>query len=160
MRRRPPADDARPATSPRLAAIRLLGRRDYTAHELRTKLTDRGYPAAEIDETLRQLAAEGLQSDERAAAAFVQSASRNRRRGRLRIARELAARGVDRALVQRLTGQLGAEDDAAAIAAVLTRKRWPAAPTLVQRRRMFQHLLRRGFSADAIATALRHREDD
>ena len=163
MRRRPPAQDgpdAPAAPTPRLAALRLLARRDYTAHELRQKLADRGHAPATVDDVLSQLADEGLQSDERVAAAFVRSSVRRRGRGRLRIARELEARGVDRSLVQRLTAEIDAEDEAAAIAAILARKRWPAAPTLADRRKMFQHLLRRGFSAEAIGRALRHREDD
>ena len=163
MRRRPPPPLPRgghPATTARQAALGLLARRDYTAKELREKLSARGHIPDDIDRTLEQLAAEGLQSDERAAAAYVRTASGVRGRGRLRIVRELEARGVDRAIVQRLTAQIGAQDEAAAIAALLVRKRWPASPTLADRRRMFQHLLRRGFSADAIARALRHREDD
>ena len=163
MRRRPPPPlprGAHSATTARQAALSLLARRDYTAKELREKLSARGHTPDDTDRTLEQLASEGLQSDERAAAAHVRSASDIRGRGRLRIARELEARGIDREIVQRLTATIGAEDEAAAIAAVLVRKRWPATPTSPERRRMFQHLLRRGFSADAVARALRHRDDD
>jgi regulatory protein len=151
---------ARPPLDARQAALRLLGRRDYTAKELREKLEQRGHPRHDIDGALAGLAADGLQSDERAAAAYLRTASRVRGRGRLRIARELEARGVDRSIVQRLTADLGADDEAAAIASVLRRRRWPAEPTLAERRRMYRHLLGRGFSADAVARALRHREDE
>jgi hypothetical protein len=34
------------------------------------------------------------------------------------------------------------------------RKKWPARPTPAERRRMFQHLMRRGFPVDAIVRAL------
>ena len=54
MRRRKP--DAAPADlSParlRATALRLLGRRDYTAAELRQKLADRGFAADDIDACL------------------------------------------------------------------------------------------------------------
>jgi regulatory protein len=159
MRRRTPADGAAtPRTSARVAALRLLGRRDYTAQELREKLAARGHPSEDIDRTLQALAAEGLQSDERAAAASVRSATRGR--GRHRIGRELEARGVARDLVRRLVAGIAPEDEAAAIAAILARKRWPAAPTRDDRRRMFQHLLRRGFPADAIHRALNVRDEE
>lgn len=161
MRRRPPPDTpARPRTGTRTAALLLLGRRDYTAKELGDKLDARGHGGEDIARVLRELATEGLQSDERLAAAYIRTATRARGRGRLRIARELEQRGVDRQIVRRLIADLAPEDESAAIAAILLRKHWPASPTLAERRRMFQHLLRRGFSADAIATALKHRDDE
>lgn len=142
-----------------MAALGLLGRRDYTTTELRAKLADRGYPIEDITKALQDLTAEGLLDDRRVAEAHVRTASRVKGRGRLRIRRELEARGVDRALVNELLANLPAEDEGAAIERVLSRKRWPARPTIADRRRMFQHLLRRGFPADAIAKALGKGED-
>ena len=94
------------------------------------------------------------------AAAAVRTATRVKGRGRHRVARELEARGIARDLVQQALAALGPDDEAAAIQAILARKRWPAAPTREERRRMFQHLLRRGFAADAIQKALRYRDDE
>ncbi len=88
---------------------------------------------------------------------FARTALRVKGRGRLRIQHELQARGVDRAIVDEVIAGGEADDEAAAIEKVLTRKRWPAQPTPVERRRMFEHLLRRGFMPDAVARALKHR---
>jgi regulatory protein len=144
----------------RSAALRLLGRRDYTTAELHTKLRDRDFPEDDITDVLGDLTAAGLVDDRRVGAAHVRTAASVKGRGRLRIARELAARGIDRALVRELLTDLPAEDEAREIARILARKRWPRRPSAADRRRMTQHLLRRGFPADAIAKALRAREDD
>jgi regulatory protein len=149
-----------PTVSARAAALRLLGRRDYTVAELRSRLADRGYTPDQVDATVDRCLADRLLDDRRVAAGHIRTASRIKGRGRLRIERELLARGVDRALVSELVAELGGDDDAAAIARVIARKRLPARPTLADRRRIFQHLLRRGFPADAIAKALRARGAD
>jgi len=43
---------------------------------------------------------------------------------------------------------------------IVQRKGLPAWPSLAERRRMFQHLLRRGFPADAIARVRGRPHDD
>jgi SOS response regulatory protein OraA/RecX len=76
-------------------------------------------------------------------------------RGRLRIVRELDARGIDRDAARELVHEFSAEDEAESIARVLARKRVPARPSAAERRKIVHHLLRRGFPGDAIAQALR-----
>ena len=81
-------------------------------------------------------------------------------RGRLRIARELEQRGVDRAIVRDVLATLPVEDETASIRKMLERKRLPARLSAAEHRRVFGQLLRRGFSADLIAKALRGRGSD
>jgi SOS response regulatory protein OraA/RecX len=76
-------------------------------------------------------------------------------RGRLRIVRELDARGIDRDVARELVREFSAEDEAESIARVLARKRVPARLSAADRRKIVHHLLRRGFPGDAIARALR-----
>jgi SOS response regulatory protein OraA/RecX len=91
----------------------------------------------------------------------VRTAGRVKNRGRLRIVRELQARGVDRDLARELVGDFNTEDEAESIARILLRRRVPRRPKPEDRRKIFQHLLRRGFPADAISKALRrHGEED
>jgi SOS response regulatory protein OraA/RecX len=101
------------------------------------------------------LVADGTLDDRRVGAAHVRTAHRVKGRGRLRIAKELEARGIDRDLARSLIGEVSAADEAAGIARVLLRKRIPDRLSPDGRRQIFQHLLRRGFTADAIADALR-----
>ena len=79
-------------------------------------------------------------------------------RGRLRIRQELQARGVAKSAIDRLLSALPSEDEASAIQKFLARKRVPEALDAAGRNRVFQQLLRKGFTADAISKALRHRE--
>jgi regulatory protein len=136
------------------AALTLLSRRDYTTAELRQKLTDRGYAEAEVTGVLDDLTARGLLDDRRVAAAHVRSATAIKGRGRHRIARELAARGISRDIADELLASVEARDETAAIRRILERKRWPVRPSLADKRKMFQHLMRRGFPVDAIRKAL------
>ncbi len=84
--------------SPRRLAMNWLARREHTLGELRAKLQAREIPHDAIEQTLTQLAGEGLASDARFAESF--TASRLRRgQGPVRIRAELERRGVDPALI-------------------------------------------------------------
>jgi regulatory protein len=153
-RRRADDEEPRPRGSARLVALQLLGRRDYTREELRRKLHDRGFGADEIDRVLDALREQGLQDDMRAARAFVRTASHIKGRGPLRIRQELKARGVPGETIAAVTSDLTPEQVREAIGQILTKKKvvHPIGPA--DRRRLFQHLVRRGFPADAILKAL------
>lgn len=144
----------------RLAALRLLGRRDYSTAELRERLVKKHFGAEDIAETLAALTDERLLDDRRVAASHVRVAASVKGRGRLRIARELEARGIERGLIHDALAALPAEDETAAIRAFLARKRVPDRITAAEHRRLFNQLLRRGFSADAIAKVFRTRRDE
>lgn len=147
-------------SSARVAALRLLSRRDYTKAELRQKLADREFGSEEIDQALDSLSAESLVDDRRAAAAYVRTATRVKNRGRLRIRRELEARGVDRAVIRELLADMAPDDETAAVDRLLRRRNLPARLNVADRRRVFQQLLRRGFTPDVIAKALKSRGEE
>lgn len=109
---------------------------------------------------MRALVADATLDDRRVGAAHVRTAGRVKGRGRLRILRELQARGIDRDLARELVGDVGADDEADSIARILLRRRVPRRPKPEERRKIFQHLLRRGFPADAISKALRRHSED
>jgi regulatory protein len=138
-----------------VAALRLLGRRDYTRAEITSRLLDKGYPADDVDTAIAALVADRSIDDRRAALAHVRAAARLKGRGRLRIARELEHRGVAKDLAREALSELPVEDERAAIRRFLERKRFPERPTAIERRRAFQQLLRRGFTVDAVSRALR-----
>jgi len=146
--------------SARAAALRLLTRRDYTTAEIRAKLIDREFDVEEVDAAINSLNQAGLLNDRRAATAHVRTASQIKHRGRLRIRRELEARGIERALISQVLAELPARDETAGIETFLARKRLPPELDPAQRRRLFGQLMRRGFSADAISKALRGRGTD
>jgi regulatory protein len=79
-------------------ALRLLARREHSRVELDRKLFVKGFEESEIKEILDQLESEGLLSDARFAEAYVR-ARRQRGFGPLRIAMELAQRGIAKAMI-------------------------------------------------------------
>lgn len=132
-------------------------RREYTAAELRERLRDRGYAEDTTDDCIKRLTADGTLDDRRVAANHIRTARDIKSRGRLRIERELVARGIAPTLARELLAEVPKDDDQAQIARVLARKHLPAQLSLAERRRIFQHLLRRGFPAEAISKVLRNR---
>ena len=152
--------DSAPTLNIRIAALRLLGRRDYTVAELTERLEQRGYDDDAIAELTKAFRADRTLDDRRVAETHVRSASRIKRRGRLRIERELLARGIDRSAAQNAVATLSSDDDLAAIRQILARKRVPQHLDPAARRRLFQHLMRRGFSGDAISKVLGRRDED
>ena len=145
---------APPAASLRTTALRLLSRRDYTRAELRDRLLERGYPHDDVNRTIEELIAGGSLDDRRVAAAHARTAVAVKGRGRYRVRRELQARGVAQDLADEALKGLDDESEAEAIKRLLARKRFPANPSLPERRRMIQHLLRRGYAADLIYRAI------
>ncbi len=153
-RARPGEDAGVPTGTARNAALRLLGRRDYAAAELTTRLHEKRYPAEEVERAVAELIADGSVDDRRLAFAYVRSACAIKGRGRLRIKRELEARGISAALAAEATRELDADDERAAITRVIGRKRGTARLDRAGRQRLFAQLLRRGFSADLIIRSL------
>lgn len=144
----------------RAAALTLLSRRDYTAAELESMLTDKGHEPDAIALVIADLIAQRTLDDRRTAAAHVRRAAAIKGRGRVRIARELQARGISRELIDEALGTVARDDEVAAIRKILTRKRYAATPTRLERQRMYRHLLGRGFPADLIGRALGHPDDE
>lgn len=137
----------------------MLSRREYTAAELRTKLLARDHTADDVAAALESLTADRLLDDRRVAITHVRVAASVKGRGRLRIARELEARGVDKTIVREAMATLPPEDETEGIRRILSRKSLPRHLTAQDHRRIFGQLLRRGFSADLIARVIRERQD-
>ena len=161
MRR--PARSATPRPTPpgalRLAALRLLGRRDYTSAEIARRLLDRGFPPEDVATTVAALVADGSVDDARTARSHVRVALHAKGRGRLRILAELRARGIDDGTAHEALADLSPDEDQRAIERFLTR-RCPGGLLPGDRDRVFRQLLRRGFPADTISRVLKRSTPD
>jgi len=80
-------------------AVKLLSRREHSAHEIREKLRQREFDSAEIEQTIEELKAGGWLSDERFAEAYIRM-RQLKGFGPVRIAMELKERGVDELIVE------------------------------------------------------------
>ncbi len=83
--------------------MRLLVMREHTQTELRNKLK-RTHSAADVEQVVKSLAEQGLQSDERYTELYV-ALRRNKGYGPLRIRTELQEKGIDEVLIDSYVDQ-------------------------------------------------------
>lgn len=139
--------------SPRHVAMDLLSRREHTRLQLSDKLRLRGYPQEEIDEALRRLTEEGLQSDRRFAEAWLRQ-RRERGYGPARIRREMAERGVSGELIDMV---MDCDFDWDASMREQRRRKFgdDLPPDYRERMKQARFLQNRGFSSDAVMRLFR-----
>lgn len=92
----------------RKKAMDFLARREYGCAELVGRLVAGGFAQEIAESAVEQLAADGLQDDERFASSFV-SVRAGRGSGPLRIINALKERGVDSSLVERVVAEADAD---------------------------------------------------
>ena len=139
-------------------ALRLLAGRELSDHDLRARLIDREHPPEEIDAAIERLKETGAVDDRRVAGAYARTASKVKGRGRLRVARELQAMGIARDVITEAVAEVfGDLDERALIDRAIQKKlRGGKKPTTVQERaRLYQYLMRQGFTPAAVSGALR-----
>jgi regulatory protein len=146
-------------------AVRALGRRSLTERELRLKLERRALEPAHATEAIERVRGLGYLNDARAAESHAVSRREFDGLGRRRVLQELRRRGVAASTAERAVGEAYAEtDEIEQIRQYLERK---AGRRLDERLddprevvRLSQRLLRAGFSAGNVATALRRAAAD
>jgi regulatory protein len=139
-------------------ALHLLAGRELTAKQLRERLIDREHNREEIDRAIEQLLETRALDDARVAAAYVRTALKIKGRGRLRIQRELQEMGVERSVAtEALAEAFGDVDERALIAAAIKKKLHaePKITTQADYARVYQFLMRQGFSSAGVTAALR-----
>ncbi|WP_304526293.1 regulatory protein RecX [Halomonas sp. I5-271120] len=144
-------------SSPRDDAIRLLARREYSRHELESRLSAKGHAHEDVAACLDALAEQGLQSDERFAEHFVRSRTL-RGQGPRKVRAELDQRGVGREMANEALED--AEVDWYQLAAETLARRFSGpgdAPKERAKRERF--LAGRGFDFDQLKYALAHAWD-
>jgi len=138
--------------------LHLLARRELTVKQLRERLVDRDHARDEIDRAVERLLETRALDDARVAAAYVRTALKVKGRGRLRIQRELQEMGVERDVAsEALAEAFGDVDERALIAAALKKKLRgkPKIDTPAEYARVYQFLMRQGFSPAGVTAALR-----
>jgi len=139
-------------------ALHLLGRRELSVRQLRERLRDREHPAEDVDRAIDLLLENRALDDRRVAAAYVRTALKVKGRGRLRIQRELQAIGIEKDVAgEALAEAFGEVDERALIAKALEKKLRgkPKIATPAEYARVYQFLMRQGFSPAAVSAALR-----
>ena len=134
-------------------AVRFLGQRPRSEHEVRRRLTRTGTPDAIAEEVLGQLRRWQLVDDAAFASYWVEQRRTFRPRGPRLLQAELRQRGVSAELAALAAQQAAASADKDAWRVAEKRARQLAAQRLDERTfcaRLSQHLVRRGFDWDTI----------
>lgn len=152
MSRRLPLDPADKGDIER-RAMNLLSRREHSQAELQTKLQQRGYDTAVIEQVIARLAERGLQSDERFTESFVRHRSMQRQ-GPMKIRAELAKRGIRDELMQAEFAEQAIDWVAIATEALARKFSAAAGDCRKEYARRQRFLASRGFSMEQIRAAM------
>jgi regulatory protein len=147
-----------PRQSAYLDALHMLARRELSVAGVRARLTDREHPADEIEAAITHLLENRALDDGRVARAFVRTAVTVKGRGRLRVARELQAIGIERDVAAEALGEVFGDIDERALVARALKKKLRGAPRALdraERGRLYQFLMRQGFSPGVVADTIR-----
>jgi regulatory protein len=135
-------------------ALRLLAVRPRTRRELQTRLLHAGFGPDEVEPELDRLEEVGLVDDARFAAEFAEQALDRRLEGRRAVAAGLAAKGVDRRLIEETLQGASADDgDRLARLAQARAGRLGTLPPEAAYRRLVSFLVRRGHEPGAARAA-------
>lgn len=153
-------DDASAAFS---RALRLLTRRDHSEQELRRKLEQKGHQRDSIAGAMDRLKKLEYLDDRRFAASWVEGALTTQRFFGARLGMELQRRGISGEMATEVIGSAMAEREETELLDRLLARKFPrfipGTSTAAERRRVFDYLRRRGFSASNILQAMRVTEE-
>ena len=153
----PQSRKSKPARSLRARALALLARREYSRHELATRLASFTEDPADIPELLDDFERRGWLSEARVVEQVV--ATRRRRFGASRISFELRGKGVSESAIAGAQEQLKASEFDAA-RAVWQRKFGKRAVGSSERARQIRFLQGRGFALETALRIVKHAGDD
>ncbi|MCL1976429.1 MAG: RecX family transcriptional regulator [Firmicutes bacterium] len=141
----------------RIAAIRYLGRREYSAAELRQRLSERGAAAADIEAALVYVKERGYQDDARAGEVLIRRRTQYSQCGQALMRQELIKLGYSAELCSSLLEEhypLEMERDI--LQRLLAKTNKPADAQKLQnlRKRMLRRLVAKGFQYSFIIEAL------
>jgi regulatory protein len=141
-----------------LAALHMLARRELSVTQLRDRLIAREHDREAIERAIEHLLENRSLDDDRVARAYVATALKVKGRGRLRIQRELQAIGIDKAVAsEALAAAFGDVDERALVRTALQKKLRGRTKieTPAEYARVYQFLMRQGFSPATVTAALR-----
>jgi regulatory protein len=138
--------------------LRLLSRRELSVSQLRARLLDRNHPPDQVDRAIERLLDSQALDDTRVARAYARTAAGVKGRGRVRVARELQAMGIAKETASEAIAEAFADVDERALIAKAIQKKLRGKTTLEtagEHARLYQYLMRQGFTPAGVAAALR-----
>jgi SOS response regulatory protein OraA/RecX len=146
---------------PYTLALKWLGLRELSEHQIRQRLAARRVSANDIDDAVRALKSHGALDDRRTAVAAARTDALVKRHGRRRVTERLQALGIGRELARRVVEDVFAEiDEQALLERALARRLGRTRRGIkdpAEYRRLYAYLVRQGFEPSAVANLLRDR---
>ena len=136
----------------------MLARRELSEAQVRQRLARRGYDGDAVDEAIARLKADRSIDDARVAGAIARTETSIRRRGRLRVKRQIEAAGIAPAIAQRAVDEVFEEVDGQALLEAALARRLRGGDTIEDDRhfsRLYRFLLTQGFESDRVLALLR-----
>jgi regulatory protein len=147
------------ATDAYVDALKMLARRELSEAQIRQRLTRRSHTAESIDSAIERLKSERAIDDVRVAGAIARTETHVRRRGRLRVIRQIESAGISSSIAKRVAGEVFQDVDSDALLAGALEKRLRGHDTIDDQaaRRLYRYLTAQGFDSDRVLAALRAR---
>ncbi|OPA77855.1 hypothetical protein BVG16_14580 [Paenibacillus selenitireducens] len=132
-------------------AIRFLGSKPRTRHEIEQRLSQKGYEGSLIQQVLERLTHEQLIDDGQYAKQWTDQRVRNHKKGRLMIKHELQQKGIDKSQIAEAMEELDLEAEQESAFQVGYRK-WQntKGERFDRKQKTFAFLMRRGFPSQVV----------
>jgi regulatory protein len=138
----------------------MLARRELSEAQVRQRLARKGHDEDAIDAAVARLREERAIDDERVAAAIARMETSIRRRGRLRVRRQIEHAGIAAPTAKRAVDDVFGDIDADAHLQASLNKRLRGRETISDQRefqRLYRYLVTQGFEPDQAMRALKAR---
>jgi regulatory protein len=138
-------------------ALRMLARRELSEAQVRQRLHRRGHPDEEIDAAIARLLADRAIDDARVAAAIARTETSVKRRGRLRVARQIESAGIAKSTARHALDEIFSDlEPGALVEAALSRRLRGSAriENDKQFQRLYRYLVSQGFESDEVMRVL------
>jgi regulatory protein len=138
----------------------MLARRELSEAQVRQRLARRGHDEDAIDAAVARLIEERAIDDERVAAAIARTETSVRRRGRLRVRRQIEHAGIAAPTARRAVDEVFGDIDNDAYLQASLAKRLRGRETIGDDKafqRLYRYLVGQGFEADQVVRALKAR---
>jgi regulatory protein len=143
-----------------LDGLKMLARRELSEAQVRQRLARKGHALDAIDDAVARLLSERAIDDARVAGAIARTETSLRRRGKLRVRRQIEQAGIAAPTAQRALDEVyGSIDDDALLEASLA-KRLRGRDHIeddAEMRRLYRYLIGQGFEADRVLKVLKAR---
>jgi regulatory protein len=143
-----------------VAALRMLAQRELSEAQIRQRLARRGHDRDLIDAAIARLKSENNIDDARVAALIAQSETTRRKRGRLRVKRQIEAAGIAPSIAQQAIDEAFRSIDVDALMAAALERRLRGGQSIGDEKefqRLYRYLCAQGFEPDCVLALLRAR---